>query len=107
MPLTDVQWSRAGRHEVSARLLALQFALDNPLSQQSRRLGLVTVLNWLEAQPGGTWQERWLPSGAEAHQDWRNLVAAWKGDGLTGPDPGTTRPGNPGQTQAITGWTAR
>jgi hypothetical protein len=43
-----------GRHEVPARLLAPQFALDNPLSQQFRQLGLVTVLNWLEAQPGGT-----------------------------------------------------
>ena len=38
--------TRAGRREVLARLLAPPFALDNPLSQQARRLGLITVLNW-------------------------------------------------------------
>ena len=36
------------------------------------------MLNWLEAQPGGSWQDRWLASGAEGQQDWRGLVAAWK-----------------------------
>jgi hypothetical protein len=68
----------AGRGEVLARLLAPPFALDNPLSQQARRLGLITVLNWLEAQPGEYWQARWRASGAEEQRDWRDLVAAWK-----------------------------
>jgi hypothetical protein len=81
----------AGRHEVLARLLAPPFALGNPLSQQPRRLGLVTVLNWLEAQPGRTWQERWLASGAEAQRDWRSLVAAWKAT-RTGASPGRLPP---------------
>jgi hypothetical protein len=68
----------AGRDEVLARLLAPPFPLGNPLSQQSRRLGLITVLNWLEAQPADSWQARWLASGAEEQRDWRDLVAAWK-----------------------------
>jgi len=83
--------SRAGRHEVLARLLAPPFALANPLSQQTRRLGLVTVLNWLEAQPGRTWQQRWLASGAEGQQDWRSLVAAWKA-ARSGASPGRLPP---------------
>src|ERR1019366_9977980 len=68
---------RATRQEVLARLLAPPSPLDNPLSQQGRRLGLVGLVSWLEAQPGGSWQDRWLASGAEDTPDWRVLVAAW------------------------------
>jgi hypothetical protein len=79
----------ATRPEVLARLLAPPFPLDNPLSQQGRRLGLVSVVSWLEAQPGGSWQDRWLASGAEDAADWRILAAARKtrrtGISLPGP----------------------
>ena len=79
----------AARQEVLARLLAPPFPLDNPLSQQGRRLGLVSVVSWLEAQPGGSWQDRWLASGAENTPDWRILVAGWRtrrtGISLPGP----------------------
>ena len=68
----------ATRQQVLRRLLAPPFALDNPASQQGRRLGLVTVVNWLEAQPGDSWQDRWLGSGAETRGDWRELITAWK-----------------------------
>lgn len=57
------------------RLLAAPFALDNAGSQQKRRLGVLTVVGWLQAQPGDTWQQRWMASGAEAAVDWRDLVA--------------------------------
>jgi len=83
--------TEASRQQVLARLLAPPFALDNPLSQQPRRLGLITVVTWLEAQPGGSWQERWLASGAEDRQDWRGLVAAWKA-ARTGASPGCLPP---------------
>jgi len=86
--------TRADRHDVLARLLEPPFALANPLSQQTRRLGLVTVLNWLEAQPGRTWQERWLASGAEGQQDWRSLAAAWKA-ARSGAPPGRLPPKSP------------
>jgi len=70
------------------RLLSAPFALESRLSQQSRRLGALAVVSWLQARPGGTWQERWLSSGAESAADWRNLVDA--SDGRAGPS--ATRP---------------
>jgi hypothetical protein len=77
-----LSWSqtRASRQEVLARLLAAPFALGNALSQQTRRQGLLTVMSWLEAQAGDTWQERWAASGAEEVSDWRDLVACWRTD---------------------------
>jgi hypothetical protein len=83
--------TRAGRPGIFARLLAPPFALGNPLSQQQRRLGLTSVVNWLEAQPGQSWQDRWLASGAEGERDWRELVASWKAS-RTG-----TPPASPGR----------
>lgn len=38
------------------RLLAAPFALDNSLSQQTRRQGLLTVVSWLQDQPGDCWE---------------------------------------------------
>ena len=67
--------TRASRTQVLTRLLAEPFALGNPLSQQTRRLGLLRVISWLQAQTGDTWQQRWLASGAETAPDWRDLVA--------------------------------
>jgi hypothetical protein len=49
------------------RLLSAPFALENRLSQQSRRLGALAVVSWLQDRPGGTWQERWLSSGPGGH----------------------------------------
>ncbi len=75
-------------------LLALfAFALAHPLSQQSRRLGLVAVVNWLEAQPGASWQDRWLASGAEAMPDWRDLARTWREGRLGGRGGGLTHIG--------------
>ena len=44
--------------------LAPPFPLDRPSAQHQRRFGLTRVLEWLEAQPGRSWQERWAASGA-------------------------------------------
>ena len=82
--------AEASRPRVLARLFAPPFALDNPLSQQPRRLGLLTVVNWLEGQLGDTWQDRWLASSAEDQADWRQLVTGWKA-GRAGEPP--ARPG--------------
>ena len=67
---------RAGRSAVLARVLAAPFALDNPASQQTRRLGVLAVLTWLATQPGDSWQQRWQASGAEDQSDWRDLITA-------------------------------
>jgi integrase len=82
----------ATRQQVLSRLLAPPFALDNPASQQGRRLGLVTVVNWLEAQPGDSWQDRWLGSGAETRGDWRELITGWKAGRAGAPPAGLLKP---------------
>ena len=66
--------TEATRSDVLARVLSAPFALDNRGSQQTRRLGVLTVLGWLRTQPGASWQLRWQASGAEDHPDWRLLV---------------------------------
>jgi len=41
---------------------------------KTRRRGLAKFLDWLQRQPGDTWQERWLASGADtAGSDWADL----------------------------------
>ncbi len=59
--------------------LAAASPLLEGLNEQMRRarlrsLGLIT--DWLAAQPGHTWQQRWDASGADgpARSDWRHLV---------------------------------
>ncbi len=66
--------TRADRSAVLGRVLAAPFALPHRLSQQTRRVGVLSVLNWLRTHPGATWQDRWLASDAEAHPDWQALV---------------------------------
>jgi len=59
------------------RLTQPPFVLDNAKSQQRRVRGLALLLDWLAAQPGQTWQDRWLASGADrAGAGWRQLPAA-------------------------------
>jgi hypothetical protein len=61
---------------VLARVLAAPFVLENPASQQTRRLGVLAVLSWLQTHPGDSWQQRWQASGAEGQPDWRDLITA-------------------------------
>src|SRR5437870_2355114 len=65
--------TQARRAVMMKRLLSPPFALENRLSQQTRRLGVLAVVNWLQARPGETWQQRWQSSGAENVADWRSL----------------------------------
>ncbi|MFF6980209.1 hypothetical protein ACFZAV_21305 [Streptomyces sp. NPDC008343] len=46
------------RGKVLERTLALPFTADTDTNQRTRRRGLVKLLDWLEDQPGRTWQER-------------------------------------------------
>jgi hypothetical protein len=61
-----------GRDELLAKLLAPPFTVGDRGVRDRRRRGLVGVLDWLTGQPGDTWQQRWLASGAEAlgNADW-------------------------------------
>jgi integrase len=47
-------------------------------AQGYARAGPGALLDWLEEQPGTTWQERWLASGADqARSSWRELARRW------------------------------
>ena len=75
-----------GRDAAWELLTRPPFVRDDVKGQQRRVRGLALLLDWLSAQPGGTWQERWLASGADlAGAGWRQLPAAWLRDrGLHG-----------------------
>ncbi len=78
---TDWPATRQGRQETWARLTRAPFVLDATSSQRCRTVGLRLLLDWLEDQPGQTWQDRWLASGADADgRSWRQLPAAWLRD---------------------------
>jgi hypothetical protein len=66
---------------VLARLLAPPFPLDSATGQHQRRFGLIRLLEWLQAQPGQTWQDRWMSSGVDtggrADPHWRQVPVAW------------------------------
>ena len=83
-------WPATGarRSAVVERVLAAPFALDNPLSQRNRRLGLLAVLGWLRERPGDSWQQRWRASGAEDQPDWRLLVGTDRATPLPHLTPG-------------------
>ncbi|HSS54390.1 MAG TPA: hypothetical protein VLK79_07060, partial [Gaiellales bacterium] len=51
---------------VVSRLLTAQFVAASAGMQADRRRGLTRLLSWLQQQPGETWQDRWLASGADA-----------------------------------------
>ena len=76
--------------QVIARLLAPPFPTGRANLDQERRRGLTRMLDWLEAQPGESWQDRWITSGADAagNPAWRGLLAGWLADTGRGPrDP--------------------
>jgi hypothetical protein len=74
-------WPATGqtREQVLDRLFAPPFVPASPVSQAHRRRGLRRMLDWLTDQPGDTWQERWIASGADAagNPAWRGLVMDW------------------------------
>jgi hypothetical protein len=60
------------------RLTRSPFLLDSAGSQKQRRRGLGLLLDWLSEQPGESWQDRWLASGADtAGADWRQIPGQW------------------------------
>ena len=76
---TDWPATRQERGEVFERLTSGIFVLANADSQERRRRGLAWLLDWLADQPGQTWQQRWMASGADAAGgDWRQVPIAWQ-----------------------------
>ena len=83
-PAQDHGWPATSqrRGHVLARLFAPPFTAGRDGLQSSRRIGLTKLVHWLEEQPGRTWQDRWVASGADAAGNlaWRELAAAWLRD---------------------------
>ena len=70
--------TRLDRERVLDRLTGGPFALDSVGGRKRRRHGVTALLDWLGAQPGQTWQDRWLASGAgAAGAAWRDIPAQW------------------------------
>ena len=60
------------------RLALPPFALGTAGSRKQCAAGLNLLLDWLEDQPGRSWHERWLASGADAAGSrWRQVPATW------------------------------
>jgi hypothetical protein len=76
---TDWAATRQDRGEVWERLTSGMFVLSNPHSQERRSRGLAWLLDWLSDQPGESWQQRWMASGADAAGGaWRQVPIAWQ-----------------------------
>jgi integrase len=76
---TDWPATRQGRGEVQERLTSGVFVLPNASSQERHIRGLAWLLDWLAGQPGQTWQQRWMASGADAAGGgWRQVPIAWQ-----------------------------
>jgi integrase len=61
------------------RQLARVLASGRSAGQGYARAGPGALLDWLQDQPGATWQERWLASGADqaGTPGWRELPHRW------------------------------
>src|SRR5712691_7929744 len=71
--------TRQERGEAQERLTSGIFAVPNAGSQERRVRGLTWFLDWLAGQPGETWQQRWIASGADAAGgSWRQVPIAWQ-----------------------------
>jgi integrase len=79
-PGTEWALTCQDRHRVEALLTRAPFA---PPVRHRRHPGAYDtavrwMLDWLDDQPGETWQDRWLASGADADgRHWRHIPVAW------------------------------
>ena len=66
------------QQQTLALLSSAPFVLSGRDAQHRRVAGVRLLLDWLAAQPGLTWQDRWLASGADtAAAAWRDVPAGW------------------------------
>jgi integrase len=72
--------TRLARADLDGLLAAAPFAVAGRAGEENRRRGIGIVLDWLQAQPGVTWQQRWQASGAgqDGRADWRAFPVRWR-----------------------------
>lgn len=76
----DTAWrtTELDRDRTWTLLTSPSFVFEDYKKQCDRRRGLGHVLNWLDEQPGQTWQGRWTASGIEnTGKAWRNVLRRW------------------------------
>jgi hypothetical protein len=75
-----VDWpaTRQDRLQVLQLVAGASSGLAQSRIESNQRLGLPLLLDWLEEQPGQTWQQRWLAGGADAAGEaWAQGPARW------------------------------
>lgn len=82
-PASDWPATLAPRQQVIARLLGEPLATALADRRPESRRELQWLLDWLQLQPGDSWQDRWVASGADAAGNiaWRRQPAAAFGRG--------------------------
>ncbi|MFE4335201.1 hypothetical protein ACFRQM_39100 [Streptomyces sp. NPDC056831] len=79
----EASWwqTRQSRESLVERLLRLFTDRSaGPTRDKTRRRGLSKALDWLEGQPGETWQDHWMASGADAAGfEWTDLPLKGRG----------------------------
>jgi integrase len=75
---TDWPTTCGDRGEVDRVVAAVAAELATQRVQETRRWGVPLLLGWLAEQPGDTWQQRWLASGADAAgAQWAQHPGQW------------------------------
>jgi hypothetical protein len=84
---TPATWPQTeqSREVTFNRLIAPPFRSGSAEVRGCARRGLTVLLDWLAAQPGDTWQSRWIASGADrVGANWFALLAAHLADPSSG-----------------------
>ena len=75
---TDWPATCGDRAEVDRVVAAATAELPTQRVREVRRCGVPVLLDWLADQPGDTWQQRWVASGADAAgPDWGQHPQQW------------------------------
>ncbi|KPM50887.1 integrase [Frankia sp. R43] len=70
--------TRLSRDEAWGLLIGAPFGPADAGRVKGYQAGVGLMLDWLASQPGTSWQERWLSSGAGSDgRRWRHLPTAW------------------------------
>ncbi len=78
--------TRRTRQEILDGLPAMPLVGTRANTRSKRLVGMKLLLEWLSDQPGGTWQERWRASGADAAgRIWREVPSLWLDERGHGP----------------------
>ena len=77
-PASDWPATGMSQDSVLDMLSRAPFTLPNPGTRRGQLRGVGLAVAWLADQPGSTWQQRWLASGAQAAgASWKQPCGSW------------------------------